>query len=131
MAQPIGRGCPMNSTSNLPDSSRATSAACARALQAAGAGTVLSPGEPDYAKAMGRVFSTEASLKRPLCIVQPETSAQVAATLRVARELGCSVTGRGGGLGPLCAADQAVMLDLSAHFTGGMATGTDARVGGG
>jgi hypothetical protein len=102
-----------------------------RALQAAGTGLVLSPDEPGYAKAMGRVFSAEASLTRPLCLVQPENSAQVAAALRVARELGCSVTGRGGGLSPLCAADQAVMVDLSAHFAGGRAAGTDACVGGG
>jgi FAD/FMN-containing dehydrogenase len=121
----------MNSPANPPDSSGATSEARVRALQAAGAGTVLSPGEPDYAKAMGRVFSTEASLTRPLCIVQPENSAQVAATLRVARDLGCSVTGRGGGLGPLCAADGAVMVDLSARLAGGVASGTEARVGGG
>jgi FAD/FMN-containing dehydrogenase len=113
----------MNTTANPRD--------CLRALHAAGAGTVLSPADPGYARAMGRVFSTEASLTRPLCIVQPENSAQVAATLQVARELGCSVTGRGGGLGPLCAADHAVMIDLSAHFAGGTTCGTDACVGGG
>ena len=49
----------------------------------------------------------------------------------MARDLGWAVTGRGGGLGPSCAADGAVMVDLSAHFAGGVALGTDAQMGGG
>jgi FAD/FMN-containing dehydrogenase len=80
---------------------------------------------------MGRLFSTEASLTRPLCVAQPPDSAGVAAVLRVARDLGCAVTVRGGSLGPLCAADAAVMIDLSAHFAAVTVVGTDARAGGG
>ncbi len=102
-----------------------------RALNAAGAGTVLPPEDPEYAAVMGRLFSSEAAVTRPLCIAQPESSAQVAAVLKVARDAGCAVTVRGGGLSPLCAGDQAVMIDLSARMTGGICIGDDAHIAGG
>jgi hypothetical protein len=108
-----------------------TPSACARALSVALAGQVLLPGEPGYARARGGLFSAEASLRRPLCIVQPAGTAQVATALKIARDFGCPVTARGGGLSPLCAGDQAVMIDLSAHLGGGTLVGCDARMGGG
>jgi hypothetical protein len=80
---------------------------------------------------MGGLFSSEASLTRPLCIVRPTAAAQVATTLKIARDFGYPVTARGGGLSPLCAGDQAVMIDLSAHLSGGALIGNDARMGGG
>jgi hypothetical protein len=80
---------------------------------------------------MGGLFSSEASLTRPLCIVQPTGPAQVATALNIARDFGGPVTTRGGGLSPSCAGDRAVMIDLSAHLGGGALIGNDARMGGG
>ncbi len=108
-----------------------TPSPCARALSVALAGRVLLPGEPGYSRVMGGLFSSEASLTRPLCVVQPTDAAQVATALKIARDFGCPVTARGGGLSPLCAANRAVMVDLSAHLGGGTLVGDDARMGGG
>jgi hypothetical protein len=106
-------------------------AACAHALHAALAGAVLLPEDVGYVGAMNGLFSSAASLTRPLCIVQPRDSAQVATTLKTARDFGCPVTVRGGGCSVLCARDRAVMIDLAAHLCGGTLVGNDARMGGG
>jgi FAD/FMN-containing dehydrogenase len=89
--------------------------AFARARTAAHAGAVMLSGEPGYANAMGRLISAEASLAHPVCIVQPKDGAQVATAVKMARDSGCPVTVRGGSHSSLCAGDQAVMIDLSAH----------------
>jgi hypothetical protein len=80
---------------------------------------------------MGRLFSSEASLANPVCILQPKDSAHVATALKVARDFGCPVTVRGGSHSALCAADQAVMIDLSAHCGQVSVIGDDVRIGGG
>ncbi len=103
----------------------------ARALTATGAGTILQPDEPSYAKAMGRLFSTEASVTRPVCIVQPKTGEQVVAAINVARDFDCPITVRGGSHSSLCAGDQALMIDMSAHFGQVALSGEEVRVGGG
>jgi FAD/FMN-containing dehydrogenase len=102
-----------------------------RAFTAAHAGTVLLPGQAGYANALGRLFSSEASLAQPICITQPEDCTQVATILRIARDCGCPVTVRGGGLSPQCAVDGAVMIDLTTHLSSGTLIGDDARMGGG
>ncbi len=51
--------------------------------------------------------------------------------MRIAAEEGAQVTVRGGGLSSLCAADGAVMLDLSAWLNTAVALGDTVRVGGG
>jgi hypothetical protein len=89
------------------------------------------PGEPGYANAMGRLISAEASLAHPVCIVQPKEVAQVATAVKMARDFGCPVTVRGGSHSSLCAGDQAVMIDLSAHSGQVTSIGNDARIGGG
>jgi hypothetical protein len=103
----------------------------ARALTAAGAGAVLRPEETRFAKAMGRLFSSEASLTQPVCIVQPKDRDQVAAAIHVARDFGYPVTVRGGSHSSLCAGDQALMIDLSAHFDQVVLKGDEAQLGGG
>ena len=103
----------------------------ARALVVAGAGTVLRPEDTRYATAMGRLFSSEASLTHPVCIVQPKDSAQVAAAINVARDFGFPVTVRGGSHSSLCAGNQALMIDLSAHFDQIVSNGNEAQLGGG
>lgn len=101
------------------------------AFQAGDTGAVLPPGAADYVKAMGRLFSTEASRTHPLCVVQPRNATQVATILKIAREGGCAVTTRGGGHNSYCAADKAVMIDLSAHCATVVCTGNEVKVGGG
>jgi FAD/FMN-containing dehydrogenase len=102
----------------------------ARAIKDAHAGTVLLPGEPAYLNAMSRLISS-AALAKPLCIVQPESSAQVAAVLKVASDCGCPVTVRGGSHTALCARDRAIMIDLSEHLARGVAMGDEGWFGGG
>jgi len=109
-----------------PDSS-----AIVRALTADHSLAILLPGEAGYANALGRLFSSEASLAHPVCITQPKGCAQVATILKIARDCGFPVTVRGGGCSVLCAVDQAVMIDLTAHMGGGTLIGTDAKMGGG
>jgi FAD/FMN-containing dehydrogenase len=108
-----------------------TASACQRALMTANAGTVHLPGSAEYARAMGSLFSTEASRTHPLCVVQPENASEVARALSVARDLACPLTVRGGSHSSLCAGDRAVMLDLSAHCAGVSFTGNEVTAGGG
>jgi hypothetical protein len=115
------------SASDQPD---ANAARCASSLATALGAAVLLPGTPEYARALARLFSAEASVTRPACIVQARSAAEVAATVKIARESGCPLTVRGGGHGALCAADQAVMIDLAAHL-GAVALQGDVAVAGG
>lgn len=110
---------------------KSTNSELVRALNAADVGTVISSGEFDYTTAMGRLFSSEASLTRPVCIVQPYDGVQVAKTIGVARDFGYPITVRGGSHSSLCAADEALMIDLSAHCGHIILQGDYATVGGG
>jgi hypothetical protein len=46
------------------------------------AGNVLTSGQDGYSRAMSQLFSQEAAVTRPLCIVQPRAIAEVASTVR-------------------------------------------------
>lgn len=104
---------------------------CAAALDGALGAIVLDPSSPAYADAMRSFFSPEASLRHPVRIVQPRDKADVVEAVRIARAAGCPVTVRGGGFSELSVADDAVMIDLSAHLNGAELIGDDVRVGGG
>jgi FAD/FMN-containing dehydrogenase len=121
----------MGADETPPNSPGRTPAAGARALTTANAGAVLLPGSAAYAGAMGRLFSPEAALTQPLCIVQPRDAADVARALKVAREYALPVTARGGSHSSLCAGDRALMIDLSARCAETTWTGEDVKVGGG
>lgn len=100
--------------------SELTSAAiadCVSVLSAELDDQVCEPETPGYTDSLARVFSPEASRRRPPCVVRPRSIGDVAATLRIAAATGGQVTVRGGGLSSTCVADNAVMLDLSAHLT--------------
>jgi FAD/FMN-containing dehydrogenase len=75
---------------------------------------------------LGRVFFPDASRRRPPCVVQPRSAADVQTTIRTAAATGAQVTVRGGGLSSNCVADGAVMIDLSTHL--GTAFRGDDRV---
>lgn len=104
---------------------------CVDALATALPGSVLSPDQPRYSVALGGLFSTEASLTRPCCVVRPANAAEVAATLKIAQDFSAPVTVRGGSHSSLCAADQAVMIDLSARLYSVELRGEEVVVGGG
>lgn len=101
------------------------------ALKAALGDAVLAPGDPRYPAFRGKLFTPLAAAARPACVVQPGDASQVTTAVRIARDAGCGVTTRGGGLSTLCSATDAVVLDLSARMGGGRLEGDRARMGGG
>ena len=81
------------------------------------------PGSAGYAAALDRVFFPDAARRRPPCVIQPRTTADVAKVMTVARQAGGRVTVRGGGLSSTCVADDAVLVDLSVHHGGAAVDG--------
>ncbi|MDI9948163.1 FAD-binding oxidoreductase [Rhodococcus sp. IEGM 1305] len=92
------------------------SAECVTQLKAVLPHRVHLPDTRDYRTALGRVFFPDAARRRPSCVVQPVSVEEVSTVMRVAHRTGGTVTVRGGGLSSNCVADDAVMLDLSAHL---------------
>jgi FAD/FMN-containing dehydrogenase len=92
---------------------------------------VCLPGSDGYLAALGQVFFPDAARRRPACVVQPAGTAEVSSVLKIAEAAGCSVTVRGGGLSSNCVADDAIMVDLSAHLDHAAADGDLVVVGGG
>lgn len=109
----------------------AAATACATALSSQLGDAVLLPGSAAYEAAMARLIFAEAALKRPPCIIQPEDTAGAAIALRLIRENGGRATVRGGSHSALCASDEAVMIDLSAHMDTAQVAGEHVRLGGG
>ena len=89
------------------------------------------PGSAAYAGALDRVFFPDAARRRPACVVQPASAADVSSIMNIAQKTGCSVTVRGGGLSSNCVSDGAVMIDLSARMDHAAADGETVVVGGG
>lgn len=104
---------------------------CSKALASALGDAVALPGDARYQDALERIFFSDAALRKPSCLVQPRTSTDVAAVMRIASEHGSQVTVRGGGLSSLCTADDAVMVDLAAHLDTAEVLGDRVRAGGG
>ncbi|UZG54810.1 FAD-binding oxidoreductase [Rhodococcus opacus] len=92
------------------------SAECVAQLKAVLPHRVHLPDTDDYRTALGRVFFPDAARRRPSCVVEPASVEEVSTVMRVAHRTGGTVTVRGGGLSSNCVADDAVMLDLSAHL---------------
>ncbi|MDV6282534.1 FAD-binding oxidoreductase [Rhodococcus jostii] len=92
------------------------SAECVAQLKAVLPHRVHLPDTGDYRTALGRVFFPDAARRRPSCVVQPVSVEEVSTVMRVAHRTGGTATVRGGGLSSNCVADDAVMLDLSAHL---------------
>jgi FAD/FMN-containing dehydrogenase len=102
-----------------------------KALVAAQGDAVALPGEDPYQEALATIFFSDAAMRRPSCVVQPRTTEDVAAAMRISSEHGSQVTVRGGGLSSLCTADDAVLIDLSAHLDTAAVAGDRVRAGGG
>ena len=104
---------------------------CAAELGAALGKDVFLPGTDGYELARSSLFVIDAARRAPCCVIQPRSTDAVSTAVRIASEHGVGVTVRGGGLSANCAADGAVMVDLSAHLGGGQLVGAEARIGGG
>jgi hypothetical protein len=92
---------------------------------------VLAPDDSRYPAFRTGLFTPLAGAARPACVVQPEDARQVAIAVRIARDAGCAVTTRGGGLSTICSATDAVVIDMKARMGGGRLIGDQARMGGG
>jgi FAD/FMN-containing dehydrogenase len=92
---------------------------------------VALPGTAAYSRALGRVFFPDAARRRPACVVAPASAGEVSSVMEIARAAGCSVTVRGGGLSSNCVADDAIMIDLSAHLDQAALAGELVVAGGG
>ncbi|MCE9566150.1 MAG: FAD-binding oxidoreductase [Planctomycetes bacterium] len=101
------------------------------ALRSALGDAVLAPDDPRYPAFRTGLFTPLAAAARPACVVQPEDATQVATAVRIARDSGCAVTTRGGGLSTICSATDAVVIDMKARMGGGRLIGDKARMGGG
>ena len=91
----------------------------------------LHPGHHLYDQALASLFNGDAAATDPRIIVQPRHEADVVAAVQQARRDGLSLMVRSGGHSRFCAADGALMLDLSAHFTAIELNGDRVRVQGG
>ena len=110
---------------------RSPSAECVQQLKAIVPDRVHLPDSPSYRNALGRVFFPDAARRRPACVVQPVSAAEVATVMAIAHRTGGAITVRGGGLSSNCVADGAVMLDLSAHLHTARLEGDRVVVAGG
>ena len=79
---------------------------------------VLLPGTERYENVLCNLFYAGASIRRPSCIVQPGSSAEIARVVQIAGKAKSPLTVRGGGLSTLCVADGAVMVDMPARLGG-------------
>ena len=77
----------------------------------------LHPGDCLYDRALAGLFNGDAAAADPLLIVQPRHEEDVVAAVQQARRDGLALMVRSGGHSRFCAADGALVLDLSAHFT--------------
>ena len=91
----------------------------------------LHPGHHLYDQALASLFNGDASATDPLAIVQPRHEEDVVAAVQKARRDGLALMVRSGGHSRFCAADGALVLDLSAHFSAIDLIGDRVRVQGG
>ncbi|KZR85350.1 6-hydroxy-D-nicotine oxidase [Synechococcus sp. MIT S9509] len=77
----------------------------------------LHPGHADYERALAELFNGDAAACDPLMILQPRCEQDVVDAVLQARQAGVPLMVRSGGHSRFCAADGALVLDLSAHFT--------------
>ena len=92
---------------------QATAPEAAGALRALIAGSVLHPADPDYDQAR-RVWNGMIETN-PALIVRPTTAADVATSIRFARERDLPIAVRGGGhnVAGLASVDDGLVIDLS------------------
>ena len=91
----------------------------------------LHPGHHLYDQALSSLFNGDAASADPLAIVQPRHEEEVVAAVHQARRDRLALMVRSGGHSRFCAADGALVLDLSAHFTAIELDGDRVRVQGG
>ena len=77
----------------------------------------LDPGQRGYEQALSALFNGDAAASDPAGILQPRHEQDVVEAVMRARRDGLPLMVRSGGHSRFCAADGALVLDLSAHFT--------------
>lgn len=91
----------------------------------------LHPRHRLYDQALASLFNGDAAATNPLIIVQPRHEEDVVAAVQQARQDGLPLMVRSGGHSRFCAADGALVLDLSAYFSAIELDGDRVRVQGG
>ena len=89
------------------------------------------PGDFEYDNCLSNVFNGEAAASHPKLILQPKNEEEVSTALRLAVQQGLSVSVLGGGHSRFCAADDQIMLDLSANMNCISLEGDRVRIQGG
>lgn len=85
------------------------------------------PGTAGYRASLDAVFFPDASRRSPVAVIHPRTTADVAAVMQTAADVGGRVTVRGGGLSSNCVDDSAV----SVHMNDAVLQGDRVRIRGG
>ena len=123
---------PASRESDYPMTLLPTASDAAGALRALITGAVTAPTDPEYDQAR-RIWNGMID-PRPALIVRPETAADVATSIRFAREHGLPIAVRGGGhnVAGLATVDDGLVIDLSAmQLIEIDPAGRTARAGGG
>ena len=94
-------------------------------------GAVLLPGDTDFDHYRQTYFLGPTAARTPGAVVSPESAADIATVLAWATDSGVPVVARGGGHGDFSSADDAVVIDLSAHFKHAELSGDRVVAGGG
>ncbi len=116
----------------MPGIAKAGSSTCVTELKSVLGNSVLLPINPSYDKTMCNILFSGAAVKHPSSIIQPMDSSQVSKAMSIANKFNnCPVTVRGGSHSDLCAADKAVMIDMSANMNNGEVVGENVMIKGG
>ena len=115
----------------MPGIASAGNSKCSAQLKSALGKSVLLPINPSYDQTMCNILFSGAALKHPSSIIQPNNSAQISKAMSIANKHNCPVTVRGGSHSGLCAADNAVMIDMAANMNNGELVGNNVKVKGG
>ncbi|MGB2691076.1 MAG: FAD-dependent oxidoreductase [Thermodesulfobacteriota bacterium] len=115
----------------LPGIASASGSKCVTELKAALGNSVLLPISHSYDSTMCNLLFSGAAMKHPSSILQPRDSSEVSKAMSIANKFNCPVTVRGGSHSSLCAADEAIMIDMSASMSGGELVQDSVKIQGG
>jgi len=115
----------------LPGIASASGSKCVTELKSALGNSVLLPISPSYDSTMCNLLFSGAAMKHPSSILQPRDSSEVSKAMSIANKFNCPVTVRGGSHSSLCAADKAIMIDMSASMNSGELVQDSVKIQGG
>lgn len=115
----------------MPGIAKAGGSKCAAELKSVLGDSVLLPINSSYNNTMCNLLFSGAALKHPSSILQPKDSSEVSKAMSIASKFNCPVTVRGGSHSALCAADSAIMIDMSANMNNGELVEDNVKIQGG